>query len=164
MRIQRNEFLSYNITKFDRVSLLVREELREALREKGSRVRDEKGVGRVEERAVERFDGGKARRVVLFGSCGGGGRGRRRGRGVVFGESDGEEGGELLLLVVESLHRLRRSCISLLHFLRLPLSCTTGAARISSEKPRRPLLLSGIFYFLYVKGKCIFFFFFSFFR
>lgn len=76
----------------------------EALGDESGGVSDEEGVVRVEDGAVEGVDGGEAGRGVVVG-------------GIVFGESDGEKRGKLLLLLLEALHHsqnLSRSFISLL--------------------------------------------------
>lgn len=48
--------------------------------EEGGGVGDEERVGWVENRSVERVESGESRGIVVFG-----------GRGIVFGESNGEE-------------------------------------------------------------------------
>lgn len=52
---------------------------------------DEERVGRVEDRAVERVDGGEPSRFSSAFRGGGGGGGGGRGSGIVLGEGDGEE-------------------------------------------------------------------------
>lgn len=64
-------------------------------------MRNEDGVGRVEDGAVERIDGGESSGVIVVGVRGWGGG----GGGIVLGDGDGEKRRELLLLVMESLHR-----------------------------------------------------------
>lgn len=64
---------------------------------------NEDGVGRVEDGAVERIDGGESSGVIVVGVRGWGGGGG--GGGIVLGDGDGEKRRELLLLVMESLHR-----------------------------------------------------------
>ncbi|KAM1760291.1 hypothetical protein ACFX12_003180 [Malus domestica] len=61
--------------------------------------------GELGDGAVERIDGGEPSGVIVVGVRGWDGGGGGGGGGIVPGDGDGEKCRELLLLVMESLHR-----------------------------------------------------------